>query len=69
MKCSKIELPKAPTCVQSSTLEAVYEFKGEKVYKNDQYYGKIVRFTENGVSVEVDNGNKYMKGQIIDFNF
>lgn len=46
----------------------VYTFKDGKCFKDDVYFGKVVFSDETMLQVEVDNGNKYMKGQINTFH-
>jgi len=43
-----------------------YEFDLEKgiCYLNNKYYGKIISWNDELIIIEVDNGNKYMKGLI-----
>ena len=35
------------------------------VYINDIIYANLISFKDNEIKVEVDNGNRYMKGQIV----
>mgnify|MGYP000154984714 CR=1 FL=1 len=46
----------------------VYTFKDGECFKDDVYFGKVVFSDETMLQVEVDNGNKYMKGQINTFH-
>lgn len=46
----------------------VYTFKDGKCFKDGIYFGKVVFSDEAMVQVEVDNGNKYMTGQINTFH-
>ncbi len=71
MKCSN-KIPKLPTgfgC--SNNLQPIKSIgiQGDKYYVDGKYWGDIIYKTDNYFKVECNNGNKYMKGQIITVNF
>ena len=43
--------------------------QGDKYYVDGKYWGQIIEKTDDSFKVECNNGNKYMKGQIITVNF
>lgn len=71
MKCCT-EIPKRPNGLECSNnlkpIKAI-QIQGDKYYVDGKYWGKIIEKTDNYFKVECDNGNKYMKGQIITVNF
>jgi len=44
-----------------------FDFENKECYQNGKYYGQIIEHREDYIKVEVDNGNRYMKGQIVEF--
>lgn len=46
-----------------------YEFLGDSCFYNSKYYGQIIEREKDKIKVLVNNGNKYMKGQIVYFSF
>ena len=46
-----------------------HSFKGNKYYKDDNYFGDVIYSDEKMIQVECKNGNKYMQGQIITMQF
>lgn len=54
-------------CGESTLKQSKFTFKDGLCYKDGSKYGKVVYSDSELITVEVDNGNKYMKGQIVDF--
>lgn len=67
MECENPNPAPLKICNQFSPKQSDYEFKDGMCFKDGEVYGKIVYSDNELLTVEVDNGNKYMKGQIIDF--
>ena len=44
-----------------------YTLQDSKCFSDGNYYGKVIYSDEKMIQVECDNGNKYMKGNIITF--
>lgn len=56
------------SCSQFALKQSKCIFRDGVCLKNGEMYGKIVYSDDKLITVEVDNGNKYMKGQIVDFS-
>ena len=69
MKCGNLKPMPLKSCSEFAPKESKYEFKDGVCLKDGDMYGKIVYSDDKLLTVEVDNGNKYMKGQIVDFRF
>lgn len=71
MSCSN-EIPKLPSdCGCSNNLQPIKTIgiQGKKCYVDGKYWGEIIERTDNYFKVKYNNGNRYMKGQIITVNF
>lgn len=44
-----------------------YSFKDGKCFKDEKYFGKVIFSDDKIIQIEVDNGNRYMQGQITTF--
>ena len=69
MKCGNLKPMLLKNCSEFAPKESKYDFKDGVCLKDGDMYGKIVYSDDKLLTVEVDNGNKYMKGQIVDFRF
>ena len=57
---SNLELPK---CRQRENTTHV--FVGNEYFRDGKYYGDVIFRDENIIKVSCNNGNKYMRGQIL----
>ena len=69
MKCGNLLPMPLKSCSQFAPKQSKYVFIADVCLKDGDLYGKIVYSDGKLITVEVDNGNKYMKGQIVDFRF
>lgn len=69
MECGKLKPIPLKSCSEFAQKQSEYVFKDGACLKDGDMYGKIVYSDDNLITVEVDNGNKYMKGQIVYFRF
>ena len=68
MECdSNINFELNSSCEEFKFNNPKFSFEDGLCYRNNVYYGKIIELTESKIKVEVDNGNKYMKGLINEF--
>ena len=67
MECGKLKPTPLQSCSKFTAKQSKYEFKDGICLKDSSMYGKIVYSDDKLIAVEVDNGNKYMKGQIVYF--
>ena len=69
MKCENLKVMPLKGCSEFAPKQSKYEFKDGFCLKDGEMYGKVVYSDDKLITVEVDNGNKYMKGQLVDFRF
>lgn len=55
------------SCIKYVLRKSKFTFKDGLCYKDGDMYGKIIYSDSELITIEVNNGNKYMKGQIVDF--
>ena len=70
MECSNNTLNPPKGCACGNDLQNIKAIilQGNKYYVDGKYWGEIIEKTANYFKVECNNGNKYMKGQIIKVN-
>lgn len=69
MGCN-IDFSKIDIGCQSVTAPKItYKFRYDKCYRNGKYYGKIIYKDDSSIMVKVENGNKYVQGQIVNFTY
>ncbi len=59
-------MPEICSCMNLENQIKTMKIFDDLVYIDDLIYGNLISIKGNTVKVEVDNGNKYMKGQIVD---
>jgi hypothetical protein len=64
-KISKIN-KKECSCMNLDNQIKEMQIFGDLVYIDGLIYGNLISIKGNTIKVEIDNGNKYMKGQIVD---
>lgn len=64
--CSKLTIPPlADDCADADWgIERNYEIKGDTLFENGEMCGHVILSTENEHVVVIDNGNRYMKGEV-----
>lgn len=70
--CPIVETINLPSCGNLSYVnQHDYDFINGEVYREGKYFGRMidVNSEEYWVDIEINNGNKYMKGQVQRFNF
>ncbi len=67
MECGKLKLIPLKGCSEFTPKQSHYEFKNGVCFKNGDMYGRIIYSDDKLITIEVDNCNRYMKGQIVDF--
>lgn len=67
MNCNTKKLRSIENCGNIKTVESTYHFINGECFRDGIKFGKIILSNERLLRVEIDNGNKYMTGHIVDF--
>jgi len=67
MNCGE-EMKPLKGCDDCVIKHSKFTFKDGICFKDEEMYGKIVYADDKLITIEIDNGNEYMKGKIVDFS-
>lgn len=69
MSCINIQnKPLKLECSNYAPRQSNYAFADGICYKDGEKHGKIVHLDDKLITIEVDNGNRYMKDQKVNFH-